>query len=60
MNPLTKEDVINKTDNLLNPNFLISTSYDTHQAIHFGNDDMTPMAMLKCVERKPGDTCPWK
>lgn len=58
MNPIRKQDILNRTDILLNPEYLISTSFQTHQAIHWGNEKApnqnTP------VVRKPNDTCPWK
>ena len=38
MNPLTKEDIINKSDYLLNPEYLICTTKKTHNAIHYGDE----------------------
>lgn len=38
MNPLTKEDIINKSDYLLNPEYLICTTKRTHNAIHYGDE----------------------
>lgn len=58
INPITKEDIINRSDILLNPEFLISVSYDTHQAITYGCKDLLPMRTF--IERQPNDTCPWK
>lgn len=57
MNPLTTEDIANATDFLLNPEYLITTTHDTHNAIHYGDKDLL---MLDPVERRPNDTCPWK
>lgn len=57
MNVLTIEDIINKTDFLLNPEYLISTSHSTHNAIHYGNSDSLKNFIL---DRKPNDMCPWK
>lgn len=57
MNVLTIEDIINKTDFLLNPEYLISTSHSTHNAIHYGNSDSLKNYIL---DRKPNDMCPWK
>lgn len=58
INPITIEDVLNENwDKLLDPENLITVSYDTHQAIHFGNEHMLPKIPL---ERRPWDTCPWK
>lgn len=57
MNPITVDDIENATDYLLDPEYLICTSYDTHNAIHFGSYDYNKN---KFVERTPNDTCPWK
>ena len=57
MNPITPDDVIQGTDNLLNPEYLISVSHRTHNAIHFGDKSQIPQVY---VERRPGDTIPWR
>ena len=58
MNPITKEDILNEDwEYLTNPEFLISASYLTHKAIHFGDAQLLPKLP---VERSPGDTCPWR
>ena len=57
MNPLSIEDIENETANLKDPEFLICCSFDTHQAIHYGDKDLL---LQDFVERKPNDTCPWK
>ena len=57
INPLMKEDILNNTEYLLNPNFLICTSFGTHQAIHYGNLDKLPKQL---IVRTKNDTCPWK
>jgi hypothetical protein len=58
INPITIEDVMNENwDKLLDPENLITVSYNTHQAIHYGNSSMLPRGP---IERRPGDTCPWK
>lgn len=57
MNPVRKEDLEHMTDFLLNPEFLISTTHETHNAIHYGDEHL----LLKDpIERMPNDTCPWK
>lgn len=56
MNPLTLEDIEDATDNLLDPEFLITTSLRTHNAIHFGDEKQLPRPF---VERRPGDTRLW-
>ena len=56
MNPLTPEDIEEATDNLLDPEFLITTSIRTHNAIHYGDEKQLPRPF---VERQPGDTRLW-
>lgn len=57
LNPLTKEDVLQHTDALLDPENVICVSDRTHKAIHYGDDTILKPAF---VERRPGDTCPWR
>ena len=57
MNPVMVQDVISHSSDILNPDYLITTSYKTHKAIHYGNEDML---ILDPVIRTPNDTCPWK
>lgn len=58
MNPLTKIDILDKTEFLLNPEYIICTSKRTHDAIHYSNDDI--LIPDNIPERMPNDTCPWK
>lgn len=58
MNPISEEDIIEASENLLNPKYLITVSFDTHNAIHYGNENNINKNVI--VERKPNDTCPWK
>lgn len=57
MNPLSKEDIVNRTDYVLNPEYLITTTLSTHNAIHYGGE-LARSEIL--VERSRYDTCPWK
>ena len=57
MNPITPEDIINRNDDLLNPEYLISTVLNTHNAIHYGDSSLLPHAP---VERRKNDMCPWR
>ena len=57
MNPITKEDILSRSDFLLNPEYLISTVDNTHRAIHYGSDELLYTAP---VERFKNDTCPWR
>ena len=57
MNPITAEDIVHRSEFLLDPEFLISTIDITHKAIHYGDERLL---MLAPVERRPYDTCPWR
>jgi len=57
INPLTVGDLEGRTDALLDMNNVICVSDRTHKAIHYGDESLLPQ---NPVERKPGDTCPWK
>lgn len=57
MNPITVDDIIHRSDFLLNPEYLICTTKNTHDAIHYGNEDILVQAP---IERKKNDTCPWR
>lgn len=57
MNPIMVDDIISRTEYLSNPNYLICVSYDTHNAIHYGNGESLPRDP---VMRTKWDTCPWK
>lgn len=58
MNPVTIEDIKNERwEYLTDPEYLISCSYLTHQAIHFGDQTLLPKIP---IERQPYDTCPWR
>lgn len=57
MNPITKSDILDLTEYLTNPEYLISCRLKTHNAIHYGSeivDNSEP------IERTKNDTCPWK
>ncbi len=56
MNPIVPKDIVDATEYLLNPNFLITVSIDTHNAIHYGTENKPKVY----EERHANDTCPWK
>ena len=56
MNPISINDIQNSTDYLLNPEYLITTTKETHNAIHYGD---ASILIKDYVERKPGDTKLW-
>ena len=57
MNPILLSDIENHTDFLLNPEYLIATTHNTHNAIHYGDDSLLT---VNPIERVKNDTCPWK
>lgn len=57
MNPITVDDIINRTKFLLDPEYLICTIKNTHDAIHYGDESLL---VTGPIERSMYDTCPWK
>ena len=57
MNPISIKDIENNSEFLLNPDYLICTSHNTHNAIHYGDEKLLFQAP---VERYMNDTCPWR
>lgn len=57
MNPIDVDDLINRTEFLLNPEYLICTLDSTHRAIHYGDENLL---MKGPVQRTKNDTCPWR
>lgn len=56
MNPMTTDDLVHGNDDVLDPEFLITTTHKTHNAIHYGDESL----LLKLVvQRHPGDTKLW-
>lgn len=56
MNPITAEDIDSANPDILDPEFLITVTHATHNAIHYGNESLLPRPN---VARKPGDTKLW-
>ena len=57
LNPIAKEDLLNRTDLLMNPEYVITTVHNTHMAIHYGDSKLLNQGP---TVRKPNDTCPWR
>lgn len=57
INPITVDDIVNRNPKVFDQENLILTSHNTHQAIHYGNEDLLIRAP---VERSKNDTCPWR
>lgn len=58
MNPVTVDELLHDDSCILDPEFLICTSFATHNAIHFGSKNW--LMTHEFAERSPNDTCPWK
>ena len=58
MNPITSKDLISLDDYILDPNYLICVSHDTHNALHYG--DELYLKRNEILPRTKDDTCPWK
>lgn len=56
MNPMSPDDIIHGNNAIVDPEFLISTTLQTHNAIHYGNPGQIPNKM---TDRQPGDTKLW-
>lgn len=56
MNPMSAKDIVHHNDDILNPDYLISTTHRTHNAIHYGDESLLARPLQ---ERRPGDTKLW-
>ena len=57
MNPIRQEDILRRSKFLLDPEYLICTIKNTHDAIHYGDESLL---ILAPIERMKNDTCPWR
>ena len=57
INPITIDDILNRDPQLFNLENLICVSHKTHEAIHYGDENLLPE---EPIERLPNDTCPWR
>lgn len=57
INPLTIQDVIRRDPKIFDPENVICTSLNTHNAVHYGDESLL---MLEPVVRTKNDTCPWR
>ena len=57
MNPISQDDILQHSDYLINPEYLITVSPQTHDAIHYSDESILLPSMI--IERKPGDTKLW-
>lgn len=57
MNPITMDDILKERAWIYDPEFLICTIHNTHNAIHYGDERLLITAP---IVRTSNDTCPWK
>lgn len=57
INPITLRDIQNRDPKLFDLENLITVSKSTHNAIHYGDENLL---LMEVKERRPNDTCPWK
>lgn len=57
MNPMVTADLVEFNPGILDSEFLICTSFNTHNAIHYGSEELL---IADPIERRPNDMCPWK
>ena len=57
MNPIRIADIVNRSEYLLDPEYLICTIKNTHDAIHYGDSSLL---ITEPIERTKNDTCPWR
>lgn len=57
IDPITVEDVLRRHPKIFDPENVITTTLNTHNAIHYGDESML---VLSFPERRRNDTCPWK
>lgn len=58
INPITPEDVLQRSCKLFDPENAVCVAEMTHKAIHYGDASLLPS--LHPIERMPNDTCPWR
>ena len=57
MNPIDVTDIYYRAEDILNPEYLITTTKRTHDAIHYGSEESL---VFEPIIRSANDTCPWK
>ena len=57
INPITVEDIINRNPIIFDLENLISTTHNTHNAIHYGDENLL---IKEPIERTKNDTIPWR
>lgn len=57
IDPITIDDILNRSDKIFDPDNLITTADMTHKAIHYGNINLLHKDP---IPRSQNDTCPWR
>lgn len=57
INPITTQDILNRNPKVFDPENVITTVHNTHNAIHYGDKNLL---ITEPIERSRNDTCPWK
>lgn len=57
MNPILVKDLSEMTEYVMNPEYLVTTTHRTHNAIHYGDESVLENGF---ANRSMNDTCPWK
>lgn len=57
MNVITMEDLVHEREWIFDPEYLICTSHNTHNAIHYGDESLL---IKDPIVRRANDTCPWR
>lgn len=57
MNPIKIDDILQRNPDVFNPEYLISCSFQTHNAIHYGDESLL---ITEPIVRRPNDTIPWR
>ena len=57
MNPITMDDIVNQSSWILDPEYLITTVKNTHDAIHYSDENLL---IKDPIERRKNDMCPWR
>ena len=58
INPITVEDIYDRSDSVFDPENVICVSKRTHNAIHYGDEEL--LLIDEIIERTPNDTIPWR
>lgn len=56
MNPMTVDDIVHGEEWIFDPEYLITTTHQTHNAIHYSDESLLPRVV---VARESGDTRLW-